>query len=242
MTRLAPAGVLFALLALALPAPAAVAAPTAELMVVGRERVLRDASIVRLMQRRVRVDGGRRCAVGARTPLGVLAGGRLRLRLRDYGSCGRSPRDAGGLYVRQVQRERERGRGGWVYKIGRRTGTGAAGDPAGPFGRGGLRRGTHVLWFWCELSGDGCQRSLEVRPSRRRARPGQPVSVRVTGYDDEGRGVPVAGASVRLGSSRGTTGGDGRVTLEMPGGTRRARLTASAPDTVRSFPVLVTTP
>lgn len=238
--HLAPAGILVVLLAVLAPSPVAVAAPAAEVMVVGREHVLRDAAPVRLAQRTVRVDGGRRCAVGARTPLGVLAGTRLRLRLRDYGSCGRSPRDAGGLYVRQIQRERERGRSGWVYKVGRRTGSGAAGDPGGPFGRGGLRRGARVLWFWCELTADGCQRTLEVRPSSRRAASGAPVPVRVTGYDDDGRGVPVQGAAVTLGSSRATTGADGRVILEMPRGSRRVRLTASAPGTVEAFPVRIT--
>lgn len=232
-------GVLLGLVGLAAGAPAATAAPTAELMVVGRERVLRDAASVRLTRHTVRVDGGRRCAVGARTPLGVLAGARLRLRIRDYGSCGRSPRDAGGLYVRQIQRERERGRGGWVYKVGSRTGSAAAGDPAGPFGDRALRRGARVLWFWCELSETGCQRTLVVRPSRRRAGAGEPVGVRVLGYDDEGRAAPVASAAVRLGGSRGTTGADGRVTLEMPGGAARVRLTASAPGTVRAFPVLL---
>jgi hypothetical protein len=239
MRRLGPALAALGLIAVVSPAPAAIAAPKAELMVVGREKVLREATSVRLVRRTVRVDGGRRCAVGARTPLGALAGARLRLRLRDYGSCGRSARDAGGLYVRQVGRDRERGRGGWVYKIGRRTGSGAAGDLAGPFGRGGVRRGARVLWFWCELSSDGCQRTLEVRPSRRRAAPGQLLSVRVRAYDDHGRGIPVPAATVRLGRSGAMTGTDGRVTLTMPGGAGRVRLTASAPGAVRAFPVVV---
>ena len=239
MRRSAFACVGLGLLSLGLSAPAAVAAPTAELMVVGRDDVVREAAPVRMKQRTVRVDGGRRCAVDGRTPLGLLAGSRLRLRLRDYGSCGRSTRDAGGLYVRQIERERERGRSGWVYKIGRRTGSGAAGDPAGPFGRGRLRRGAQVLWFWCVQSASGCQKTLEVRPSRRRAAPGQAVAVSVRGYDDRGRGTPISSARVRLGRSRGVTGADGRVTLAMPRGTRRARVTASAPNTVRPFPVVV---
>ena len=74
-----------ALLVLAAPAGASV-----DLMVVGKTRVLRDAAPVKLRAQSVRV-GGRRCAVGKATPLAVLAGTRLALRLRDYGSCSRAP-------------------------------------------------------------------------------------------------------------------------------------------------------
>ena len=126
------------LLALAAPAPAGAA--TVELMVVGKQRVLREAAPVKLKSRSVRV-GGRRCAVGRATPLSVLAGTRLKLRLQDYGSCGRSPRDAGALYVTQVGPDRRGGPAGWVYKVGRRAGTNGAADPAGPFGSGRVKRG-----------------------------------------------------------------------------------------------------
>ena len=101
------------LLALAVPAPAGAA--SVQLMVVGKTRVLREAGPVRLKARSVRV-GGRRCSVGRATPLSVLAGTRLKLRLRDYGACGRSARDAGALYVRAVAGERAKGAAGWVYK------------------------------------------------------------------------------------------------------------------------------
>jgi hypothetical protein len=107
-------------------APAPASAATVELMVVGKERVLRAPADVRLKVRTVKV-AGRRCRVGAATPLSVLVATRLRLGLRDYGRCGRKPRDAVGLYVTRVRDEREKGRGGWVYKIGRRApSTGAA--------------------------------------------------------------------------------------------------------------------
>ena len=131
-------------------------------MVVGKQRVLREAGPVKLKARSVRV-GGRRCAVGRATPLSALAGTRLRLRLRDYGACGRSPRDAGSLYVRQVGADRASGASGWVYKVGRRAGTTGAADPSGPFGRGRLKGGARVLWFWCSQGrGQSCQRTLEV--------------------------------------------------------------------------------
>jgi hypothetical protein len=115
-------------LALAVPAPAGAA--SVQLMVVGKTRVLREAGPVRLQARSVRV-GGRRCSVGRATPLSVLAGTRLKLRLRDYGACGRSARDAGSLYVRAVAGERAKGAAGWVYKVGRRAGTTGRGRPVG---------------------------------------------------------------------------------------------------------------
>jgi hypothetical protein len=87
---------LVGLLVLAFAAPAAAA--EVELMVVGKERLLRGPVDVPLKERTVRV-GGRRCRLGARTPLAVLAGTSLRLRLEDFGRCGRRPRDASGLYV-----------------------------------------------------------------------------------------------------------------------------------------------
>ena len=50
-------------------------------------------------------------------------------RLRDYGACSRRARDAGSLYVRQIGPDRERGRDGWVYKVGSRAGSTGAADP-----------------------------------------------------------------------------------------------------------------
>jgi hypothetical protein len=218
------------------PAPsAAPAAATVQTMVVGRTRVLRGTRTVRLRARGVKV-GGRRCAVGAATPLGVLAGLGLRLQMRDYGSCGRSPRDAGGLYVVRIGADGERGTGGWVYKVGRRIGTGAAADPAGPFGTGRrLRSGDEVLWFWCRAAG-ACQRTLEVEPQRNAMDAGSSMTVKVVGYDDQGRGVPVVGATVRLGSGTFTAGAGGVATVTAPGrGEQRAKLVATMDGMVRSF-------
>jgi hypothetical protein len=139
--------------------------------------------------------------------------------------------------VKQVGDERERGRGGWVYKLGRRAGSSAAADPSGPFGTGRrLRDGDRVLWFWCELEGDGCQRTLEVRPERSSAAPGAALRVTVHGYDNDGDGVPVAGATVRLGDATATTGPDGTATLTAPAEPGRAELEATADGMVGSFP------
>ena len=184
-------------------------------MVVGKQRVLREAAPVTLKSRSVRV-GGRRCAVGRATPLSALAGTRLKLGFRDYGSCGRSPRDAGALYVRRIGGERARGSAGWVYKVGRRAGTTGAADPSGPFGRGKLKRGARVLWFWCvQTRGEACQRTLEVVVAATAA-VGRGASVTVRGYDDNGRGVVVAGATVRLGRAIAVTDASGVAQVTAP--------------------------
>jgi hypothetical protein len=221
-----------AVLALAVPAPAGAA--SVQLMVVGKSRVLREAGPVRLKARSVRV-GGRRCAVG-RTPLSALAGTRLKLRLRDYGACGRSARDAGSLYVRAVGPDRARGAAGWVYKVGRRAGTTGAADPSGPFGRGRLKRGARVLWFWCAHA--VCQRTLEVSSAGSVAAGGM-LAVTVRGYDDNGNGVPVAGATVRLGSSTAVTDDSGAAQVVAPAA-GAYRLIAEDAGMVRAWPRKVT--
>jgi hypothetical protein len=207
--------------------------------------VLRAPARVRLRRRTVRA-GGRRCRVGGATPLSALAGVRpkLKLRIRDYGSCGRRPRDASGLYVAKVGKEREQGLGGWVYKVGDRAGSAGAADPAGPFGDGRLlHAGQRVLWFWCELQpSGGCQRTLAVTADRRSAAPGETLQVAVEGFDDRGDGVPVAGATVRLADATAVTGADGRAALTVPAASGRRRLVATADGMVRSFPAEVRMP
>ena len=178
-------------LAAAAAAPAPASAAEVELMVVGKQRVLREATDVRLKERSVKV-GRRSCRVAARTPLAVLAAARLKLGLRDYGRCGKRPRDAVGLYVAKVAGERERGRGGWVYKVGRRA-RHRRRRPERPEAAPGDR----VTWFWCEQDSAGSgQRTLEAQPDRTAAAPGETLRVRVRGYDDQGKGVDAEGATV----------------------------------------------
>jgi hypothetical protein len=223
-------------IALVVAAPAGASAASVELLVVGKTRVLREAAPVKLKARSVRV-GGRRCAVGRATPLSVLAGTRLTLRLRDYGACGRSPADAGSLYVRRIGPDRAGGPRGWVYKIRGRAGTNGAADPSGPFGNGKRLRGGRLLWFWCEQSrSGGCQRTLEARPEASRVAPGAPLRVTVRGSDDNGRGVPVAGALVRLGGVSALTGADGVAVVTAPAGPGVVRAVAEHAGMVRSFP------
>jgi hypothetical protein len=229
-----PAVIVVAAAALAIPAPASAA--RVDVMVVGQERVLHGPSDVRLKVRTVKV-AGRRCRVGAATPLSVLAATRLRLGLRDYGRCGRRPRDAAGLYVAKVRNEREKGRGGWVYKVGRRTPSTGAADLSGKR----LRDGQRVTWFWCEQDDSGgCQRTLEARPDRTTAAPGEALRVTVRGYDDYGRGVAVEGATVELGSATAVSGPDGVAVLTVPAEPGEHPLAATHDGLVRAFPVEVT--
>ena len=138
---------------------------------------------------------GRRCAVGDGTALAALVRSRPgRLRLRDFGACSTRPRDSAGLLVTGIRSDRNRGQRGWVYKVGRRAATAGAGDMSGPFGRGRLRAGQRVTWFYCVRAAD-CQRTLELtaapiggrdrrdrsrlrRRGRRRARSRAPASAR----------------------------------------------------------------
>jgi hypothetical protein len=221
----------------ALLLPATADAARVHVMVVGQDHVLRAPKDVKLKIRTVKV-GGKRCRVAAATPLSALVATRLKLSLRDYGSCGKRPRDAAGLYVSKVGREREKGRGGWVYKVGRRAGSAGAADPAGPFGTGKrIRGGQRITWFWCEQDqSGGCQRTLEVRPERTSAAPGEALRVTVRGYDDQGHGVAVAGATVRLGSATAVSGADGAAVLTVPAAVGMLRLQAERDGMVRAFP------
>ncbi|MDQ4049651.1 MAG: carboxypeptidase-like regulatory domain-containing protein, partial [Actinomycetota bacterium] len=174
--------------------------------------------------------GRRRCAVGAATALATLIHARPgRVGIEDYGSCSRRAADAGGLYVRSIRSERGRGQSGWVYKVGHKLATAGAGDPAGPFGRGRLRPRQRVTWFFCLHSG-GCQRTLALRAT---ALPGGIASVRVRGYDDGGKGIPVAGATVSAGGVAALTDDSGIAQLRLPSG--RYTVRAAKPGLVRSF-------
>jgi hypothetical protein len=223
---------------LAAPAPAG-ARPKVHVMVVGKSAVLAGPERVALKERTAPV-AGKRCSIGRATPLSVLAGTGVSFSLKDYGACSHRARDAGSLYVRKIGPDRERGRDGWVYKVGGRAGSAGAADPAGPFGTGRLlRAGRRVLWFWCvKDAADSCQRTLAVTPAAKRLEPGTPLSVTVRGYDDNGDAVRVAGAMVRLGPSAALTGADGVAKVTAPAA-GSYRLRAEKPGMVVSFPVRV---
>ena len=222
-------------------ATAAGAAPaTVEAMVVGRGgTVLAGAQSVAASATTVTVSG-RRCAVAGGTPLAVLIGlrrlGGPSFALRDYGRCGPAPRNSGQLFVYQLAGESNRAQNGWEYKVGGLSGTTGAGDPSGILGNGRLlRSGQRVLWFWCQASAGGCERTLEVSAPASVA-PGGTLTVRVTGYENEGRSVPVAGAIVRLGTDFATTSGSGRASLIVPATRGRYALSASRSGLVPAFP------
>jgi hypothetical protein len=215
-------------------ASAGAAAPKVRQMVVFRdghalaERVSTAATSVR-------VAGGR-CAVGERTALAALVRSHPgRLRLRDFGACSSRPADSAGLLVTGIGPDRNRGQRGWVYKVGRRAATAGAGDVGGPFGRGRLRAGRRVTWFYCVRATD-CQRTLEVRA---RTMTGG-ILATVRGYDDGGEGVPVGGAQVSAGGLSGITDADGRVQMALPPGTYR--VVARKDGLVRSFSERVEVP
>jgi hypothetical protein len=208
---------------------AAPAPPRVEVMVVGRHGVALAPRTV--VARPVRIAAGRhRCRVRAATALAVLAAARRAggpaFRVRDYGACG-----PGGLFVTKIGRAANRGLDGWDYKVEERVpGVGAG-------ARSGIRSGSRVLWFWCRTGRlGGCQLTLAVTPGRRTVAPGQPEPVLVRGYDNSGRGRPVAGATVRLGGASARTDAGGHATLAAPSRRGAYRLSASRAGLVTSFP------
>ena len=233
------AGLALTVVAAALAAaPAQAAAPRIEQMVVPRSG---DPLVhtVRAAAQRTRVSG-RRCAIPEATPLAALIESPVRgVRLRDFGSCSVRARDAGGIYVSAIGSDRARGQSGWVYKVGNRLATAGAADPTGPFGRGRLREGRRVTWFYCRLRGGSCQRTLVLTHAPPTA--DGDVVVRVRAYDDEGRGTPATGATVLVdGAPAGNTSEFGGFTANLTRGehTLGARLGGRVP----AFPVEVTVP
>jgi hypothetical protein len=223
------------LVLMGLGAPAEAAAPEVRQLVVFHDRSA-TAKTVSTRAARVRVEG-RRCTAGDGTALAALVRSRPgALRLRDFGACSSRPRDGGGLFVQAIRGNRNRGQNGWVYKVGRRAATAGAADPGGPFGRGRLRAGQRVTWFYCRLRDGGCQRTLQLSW---RAEPGTLVAT-VRGYDDEARGVAVERATVSAGGTSALTDATGQARLPLPAG--RYRAVAEKAGLVRSFTERVEVP
>jgi hypothetical protein len=220
---------------------AAARVPVVTSMIVGNgASILSRAQTVAASATTVHV-GGRRCAVAAGTPLAVLAVLRRRggpgFALRDYGRCGSSPLNSGQLFIYSLGGESNRGQSGWEYKVDHVSGSTGAGDPTGPRGDGRrLRRGAHVLWFWCNAVAGGCQRTLGVASSASSVSPGAQLTVTVTGYDNEGRGAPIVGAIVTFGSDSASTSAGGSAALIAPGKPGRYALSATRAGLVPSFP------
>lgn len=230
---LTAAVVLAAALAAAAP-PASAAPPKVKQLVAFRsgEAVQRTIGTAAT---HVRVRG-RRCAVGNATPLAALARSRPGgIRLRDFGACSSAPRDASGLIVTGIRSDRNRGQRGWVYKVGRRAATAGPADMGGPFGRGRLRAGQRITWFYCVRATD-CQRTLELRVTQVDGG----IVATVRGFDDAGDGIPIEGATVTAAGVTGLTSADGRVQMALPPGTHR--VVARKDGLVRSFTERVEVP
>jgi hypothetical protein len=179
--------------------------------------------------------GRRRCAAGRATPLAALARSKPgALGLKDFGSCSRRAADGGQLFVRSIRGQRNRGQDGWVYKVGRKVATAGAADPSGPFGRGRLRSGQRVTWFYGRMRRGSFQRTMEL--TAKQSGVGTLV-VRVRGYDDEGRGVAVEGADVISRAAQTVTDANGAAVLRVPPGSYVLR--AHKPGLVSSFGVRV---
>ncbi len=199
-------------------APAPAAAPRIDTMVVTRDGGIAAAGPLRAPG--TRVAG---CRVREGTALAALAAVR-----RAGGPAFRVSGGCGSLYVERIGRQGETRLGGWVYKVGRAL-PGVGADQRR------VRPGQRVTWFFCERAGR-CQRTLELRPEARAVAAGTALAVRVTAYDDRGRGRPAAGATVTFGDATATTGAGGRAVVRAPDRAGRQALTATGRGLVPAHP------
>ena len=219
-------------------------APVVQAMVVGRGGIVIGRARSVAAPATVTRVSGRSCAVAAATPLAVLvslhrAGG-PGFSLRDYGRCGGNAANSGQLYVSSVGGETGTAQNGWEYKVNGVSGSTGAADPSGPMGDGRrLRSGARVLWFWCQASARGCQRTLEVSVPSRSFAPGAAVPVQVYSYDNEGRRQAAAGAIVTLGADFASADASGRATVLAPPARGRYQVSAARSGLVPSFPQTV---
>jgi hypothetical protein len=226
-------------IALSLPASRALAAsgPVVQAMVVGSSgQVIAGPRSVTASAATVAV-GRKRCTVAGGTPLAVLADLRgPSFAIRDYGRCGSSAANSSSLFVYDLAGEQNSGRNGWEYKVGGIAGSTGAADPSGTEGNGRLLgSGAQVLWFYCHATAGGCQRTLALSAPTS-ATHGAHLTVHVTGYDNEGRGVPVSGVVVSLGSDFATTNGSGNAVVIAPSGRGSYSLSARRRGLVPAFP------
>jgi hypothetical protein len=213
-----------------LPGPPATPPPIVHQLVVFRDGSFKEKN-ARARRVNVRVHG-RKCLVPQGTPLAALAASKVApIGLRDFGSCSRRARDAGGLFVKSLGPDVNAGQDGWVYKVGRKLGTAGAADPSGPFGHGVLRTGSHVVWFYCHFQAGSCQRTLSF--SEIATAPPGGLVVHLRAYDDAGRSVPAAGATVHVDAVSALTGTDGGATIAAGAGVHQ--MWAEQAGLIRSF-------
>jgi hypothetical protein len=218
--------------ALAVAAPPAAAGPAKiSQLVVQKDGTARQASVK--ARKTTAHVGGRDCTVPSDTALAALLRSDVpKVRLHDYGSCSSRAQDAGGLFVRSIDGDDNKGVNGWVYKVGNRLATAGAADPSGPFGNGRLKDGARVTWFYCHLntSNHSCQSTLAITV---RSNPDKTLHVHVTAYDDRGHGTAPGGATVHAGSATAKTDKDGNADVAVAPGQRR--VFAERAGAIRSF-------
>ena len=229
MTRSAVAAAAVAALVAAAPPAGAASYPKVGQLVVFRDGTgIQKTASTKATTIRV---GRRDCTTGPSTALSALVRSKPpKLRIRDYGSCSKRARDGAQLFVRAIGPDANKGFDGWVYKVGHKLATAGAADPSGPFGRGRVKDGQRITWFYCRLVNASCQRTLVAKPVA--TAPGQ-VTVTVRAYDDQGKSEPASGATVRSGDASATTGDDGTAVLMLPPGTHRVH--AERAGSIRSF-------
>ena len=142
-------------------------------MVVGKGgSLLSGARTVKAKAVTVRASG-RRCLVGASTPLAALAalGKKPPYSIKDFGRCSRgNAADAAQLFVSSIGGEANDGADGWVYKLRDKIPSLGAGDRLAK-----LRTQDRLLWFYCVHDAAGhCPPTLrvEVPPTRAAVEPG----------------------------------------------------------------------
>jgi hypothetical protein len=217
--------------AVAVAAPPAAAAPKVEQLVVQKSGTARQAKVT-ADRTHVKV-GNRTCVVPSATALAALLLSDVpKVRLHDYGSCSDKARDAGGLFVRSIAGDANKGTDGWVYKVGHRLASAGAADPSGPFGNGRLKGSARVTWFYCHLNTakHSCQRTLAISAQLRSA---GGIHVHVKAYDDGGHGKPAANATVHAGGRSAKTDTHGDADLAVPPG--HYVVHADKPGAIRSF-------
>jgi len=198
-------------------AAGASAAPSVQMMVVGRTKTLFGPRDVKLRPGRVKV-GHRHCPVPGGTAVAGLLSARLAPRVSDVAGC-----DPASMFVTRVRHDANHGQAGWEYKVGHAAPSFGAGDPGGK-----LRSGEQLLWFWC-LRASACQRTLAVTSKFR----GATAEFHVVGYDDNGHGRAVSEATVHIGTVKKVTNSHGWASALLAPGQYQVFATKSG--MVRSF-------
>ena len=195
----------------------AAAAPSVQMMVVGRTKTLFGPRDVKLRAGRAKV-GHRHCAVPGGTAVAGLLAARLAPRVSDLAGC-----DPASMFVTGIRHDANHGQAGWEYKVGHAAPSFGAGDPGGR-----LRSGEQLLWFWC-LRASSCQRTLSVTTQVR----GRMDQFHVVGYDDNGHGRAISGATVHVGALKKVTNSHGWTSASLAPGQYQVFATKSG--MVRSF-------